>query len=154
MKKLENILLRGTAYSVLILIIFYLFAIVGQLTEPAITFPTFVLIVAFGLIISASELVFSIKSLKTPLRVLIHYAALLAAFCAIFVFSGNLSADGPAAIFSAVVIFTFLYALVFVIVYFSRRAIRLADKKIGKQVEKSRANDKKPEYKSLYGKQD
>lgn len=154
MKKIENILLRGSAYTVLILVLFYLFAVLGQLVEPAITFPTFIIIVVFGFVISVCELVFCIKSLKTPIKVLIHYAVLLVAFCAIFIFSGNLDSKGPAAIFSAVVIFTFLYSLIFLIVYFARKGINAADKKIEKHMKKTKKDEKKPEYKSLYGKQD
>lgn len=154
MKKIEKTLLKGTAYSVLITVLFYLFAIIGQLSAPAITFPTFTLIVVFGCIISASELVFQIRNLKMSLKALIHYAVLLVAFCAIFVFSGNLSTEGPAAIFSAVIIFTFLYILILLIAYFVRKGVYYADKKIDKRTNIASAKKKKTEYKSLYGKQD
>lgn len=150
MKKLQSTLLVGSAYTIFILIIFYLFAIIGQLTLPAITFPTFLVILVFGMIISFSENIFYIKSLKFTFKVMIHYALLLIAFCSIFIFSGNLKSEGPGAIFVAVVIFSFLYAAMFTLVYFIRKWIGRLDKKIENFNQKKAKEETKPKYKSLY----
>lgn len=150
MKKLQSTLLAGSAYTVFILVIFYFFAIIGQLTLPAITFPTFLVILVFGMVISFSENIFYIKALKFPFKVMIHYALLLIAFCSIFIFSGNLKSEGPGAIFVAVVIFSFLYAIMFISVHFIRKWIGKVDRKIENFNQKKANKDKKPEYKSLY----
>ena len=150
MKKLQSTLLAGSAYTVFILIVFYLFAIIGQLTLPAITFPTFLLILVFGMIISFAENIFYIKGLKIPFKIMIHYSLLLIAFCSVFVFSGNLKSEGPAAIFTSIVIFSFLYALIFVSARFIRKGIRSLDKKIEKRALTKAKEEKKTEYKSLY----
>ena len=153
MKKIENLLLKAAGYTVLIICLFYLFAATGDFTEAAITFPTFAVILIFGLLISFTELVFLIDRLKTVLKFLIHYSVLLIAFTVIFIITGNLSSGGAGVVFSALIIFTFLYALIFTLVYFIRKFIRYADRKVDTRLAKKKQPiAKKSEYKSLYGK--
>ncbi len=152
MKKIEGILLRACGFTVLILLLFYLFAVATSFVDPAISFPTFVLILTFGFVISFSALVFEIKVLKLPFRIIIHYAALLIAFCAVFVYSGNLSAGGDAAIFTAVAIFTALYSVIFSVSYFLVRAIRAADNRLETKAsaKKDSNKEKSPTYEPRY----
>ena len=150
MKKIESILLRATGFTVAILFLFYLFAIATSFIDPLISFPTFMLILAFGFIISLSTLIFEIKSLKPIFRILIHYAVLLIAFCAVFVNSGNLSAGGDAAIFTAIAIFTVLYAVIFALTYLVLRSVKAADTKLDAKLESEKSKDNKKEKTSTY----
>ena len=148
MKKLEGILLRGCGLTILILALFYAFATSGNLTNQGIYFDTFALILIFGQIISLTTEIFFLSRLHFALRMLIHYASLLIAFCAIFIASGNIKADTAANIFSAVIIFTFLYVLFFGVVWLIKKVIGSLDKRIDQSKANSK-NDKKP-YKSIY----
>ena len=151
MKKLENILLKASGFTILILMLFYMFALSGNLTPATIAFPTFLLIFFFGVIISVATMILGLKQLKLPIRLLIHYTTLLVAFCSIFIASGNIQADSAAKIFSAVVIFTVLYALFFATVYLIKRTVNLIDKKIDeKQNKGAKSAAKKSGYKSIY----
>lgn len=155
MKKIEGILLRACGFTVLILVLFYLFAVATSFVDPAIGFPTFLLILTFGFIISLSSLIFEIKTLKTPIKVAIHYVALLVAFCAVFIYSGKLTAGGDAAIFTAVAIFTALYAVIFAIAFSVMRTVRIADNKFEakaksgekKEIKKEKTSTYQPRYK-------
>ncbi len=154
MKKIEGILLRACGFAVAILILLYLFAVATSFIGPAIGFPMFLIILAFGLIISVANLIFSVKSIKLPFRVAIHFAVLLVAFCIIFVYSGNLTAGGDAAVFTAISIFIFLYALIFTLTYFIKRAISAADSRLEATkraaAEKGSEKEKKPGYQPRY----
>ena len=150
MKKIETILLRGCGFTILILTLFYLFAVATSFVDPEIGFPTFLLILTFGFIISLSTLIFEIKAMKLPFKILIHYATLLVAFSAVFVYSGNLATGGDAAIFTAVAIFTFLYALIFAISYFAARVVRVADKTLDSGNKAQKSKDAKKESSSTY----
>lgn len=148
MKRFENILLKGCGFAILILTLFYIFALINDFNTATIEFSTFALILAFGMIISLTTMLLGLKKLSLPLRILIHYASLMLAFCLVFMASGNISADSPAKIFSAIIIFTFLYALLFGVVYFIKKAVNTVDSKVNKRTKKN--TEKKSEYKSLY----
>ena len=150
MKKIESILLRAAGFTVAILFLFYLFVIATSFTEPNIGFPTFMLILAFGFVISLSTLIFEIKPLKLPYKVLIHYATLLIAFCAIFVHSGNLSAGGDAAIFTAIAIYTVLYGIVFALTILITRTVKAADKQLDAKHKENATKENKKEKTSTY----
>ncbi len=151
MKKIENLLLKACGYTILILVLFYLFAVISDFIEAAIAFPTFALIFGFGVLISLAGIIFEINSLKLIWKTLMHYAVLLIAFCVIFVISGKISSAGPSAIFSAIIIFTFLYAIVFAIAYVAQRAIAKADARVARNVSgNGKEKKEKREYKPLY----
>lgn len=148
MKKLENILLKGCGYTILILVLFYLFAAFNNFSAATIEFSTFALIFAFGMIISLATMILGLERPALPIRILIHYASMMLAFSAIFMASGHVNVSTPANIFTAVIIFTFFYILLFAVVYLIKRCVNSIDKKInmGAKDEKQ----KKKEYKSLY----
>lgn len=152
MKKLHNLLLTACTYTVIVLTLFYLFAAATDFADAGIELPMFAMIFGFCALISVAGLILEIEKIKKPLRILIHYVTLFVAFLVIFVISGNISKKGPAAVFSAVVIFTFLYAVIFLICAFAKRALGAADKRIDKRIAKNEKNKKpKAPYKSLYG---
>ena len=138
--------------SVMILITFYLFALATGFTTPMIDFTKFAVILLFGLLISCVNLVLSYEKLRLPIRIAAHYAILLVAFSVIFIVGGNLGGGNMGAIAAAVIVFTFLYAVIFPISYVLVKGVREADKRVGDRLSKSgtKKENKKPEYKSLY----
>jgi len=156
MKKIQTLLLKASAYTVLILALFYLFASSTGYVNAAITFPTYALILGFGTIISIVGLVFESDKFKTPVKFVMHFATLFLAFLIIFVISGNISTQGEGAIFSAIVIFAFFYIIVCLLVYATRRILSVADRKIDEKNKKKEAEKqkKKTPYKPIYAKED
>ena len=153
MKKIENLLLQAAGYTVIILFLFFIFAATGDFTKAAITFPQFATILCFGVTISVAGLIFKLDSIKKWIRILIHYAVLLAAFTVIFIITGNLVSGGTGTVFSAVVIFTFFYAIIAALVYFVGRFIKSADKKVDiKARRNTKPAAKKEEYTPRFGK--
>lgn len=155
MKRIETIFLRACGYCVLILSLFYAFGAINEYSKPYIDFKTFLVILLFGVIVSVGGFILTLEKLKMPLRILIHYITLFVAFYAIFIVSGNLGAGGSSAIFSAVIIFTFLYIVIFTMVYFIRKGVKKADSIANKKLPKKNESEKtKPKYKSLYKTED
>ncbi len=145
MKRLENLLLRACAITVMIVLIFFLFTYtLGSGREP-LYIGNFLLILAFGAVISVADLILEIKKLKFIFRLLIHYATLLVAFLVVFRF---IVEKAPSAIFVAIILFTVLYAVFFVIAFFIKKAVNAADKKVDKKLPKKA--DGKKKYNSLY----
>ena len=101
MRKLEKILLKSCSYTILILALFYTFAVVSKFTSAYIDFGTFAVIYLFGLIISLTDLVLSVERLRLVFRLLIHYAVLLTSFCIVFVVMGKISLKSAGAVFSS-----------------------------------------------------
>lgn len=150
MEKIKSIVLNSTAYTVVILLLFYIYALIGNLTHPAITFGTFLIILLFGFVISLANMIFGIKRLHPALRLLIHYAALLVAFIFVFVIAGKLAINGIASVFSAIIIFTILYGVIYAISYGVKSALSSVEKP-KHSVKKQTTFDKKSTYKPLYG---
>ena len=121
----RKILVSSCVICTLISIFFYFItAIVNAdetLIDPAINLPQFLLILLFSLLVALANRLLSVKKLHILLRILIHYATLLAAFLIVFVSAGKLKISGAASLFLAIVIFTVLYALFFVAGYFLLR---------------------------------
>lgn len=155
MKKIENIIKSACVLTVLILTAFYLFAIATGYSTPLIDFGTFVLILMFGIIISAANLILGISSLKLAVRIAIHYLTLLVAFTVIFAVNGNLGGGNVGAVTAAIIVFSFLYAVMFPACYFAIKHIRAADQKLDGKVSartsaKQDESKKKPKYEARY----
>ena len=78
-------------------------------------------ILAFALLLSVAGLILGIERFPIALRVLLHYLASLFTYLVIFVFIAQ-KASGATAIFSNLIFFTFLYALVmgaYLFIYYS-----------------------------------
>lgn len=153
MKKIKSIVLNSTAYTVVILVLFYVYALIGNLTHPAITFGTFLIILLFGFVISLANMIFEIDRLHYVLKLLIHYAALLVAFIFVFIIAGKLSITGIASVFSAIIIFTILYGVIYAISCGVKSALTSVDKS-QKNAKKQTVLNKKSTYKPLYGDDD
>lgn len=153
MEKIKSIILSSTAYTVVIILLFYIYALIGNLTHPAITFGTFLIILLFGFVISLANMIFKIDKLHYAIKLLIHYAALLISFIFVFIIAGKLSISGIASVFSAIVIFTFLYAVIYAISYGVKSALNSVDKS-KKSANNKQQTNKKSVYKPLYGDDD
>ena len=149
MRKINRLFLTGCGYTVLILTLFYAFASISKFISPAIAPKQFLLILVFGFLISLAEFMYDILKLKTIYKCVLHYGVLLIAFCFIFIIAGNISAQRPAAVFVAIVLYTFMYFTILTIVHFSRKAINHADDKLESR-SKATPQTAKKGYKSLY----
>lgn len=150
MRRIHKMFLTGCGYAILILALFYAFAAVSKFTSTAIAPGQFALILVFGLIIALAEFMYEQLKLKKVFKCLIHYFVLLAAFCSIFIISGNISTKRPAAVFVAIILYTFLYFVIFAIVHFSRKFINFMDDRLEANSKKSKEDKQKKSYKSLY----
>lgn len=136
MKRIERLLLRGSAYSVLILTVFYVFALAAKFTSSSLGADKFFVCLGFGMLISFMEFVYESLSVNKLLRFIIHYAVLLFAFSVIFVVMGNIKSSGAGAIFIAVFIFTALYLLMYLTVHYSGKVISAADKRLDRSAQR------------------
>lgn len=149
MRRIHKLFLVGCGYTVLILSLFYAFAAISEFVMPAIAPGQFALIFASGLVISLAEFMYEQLKVKKVLKCIIHYFVLMVAFCLIFIISGKISAQKPAAVFIAIILFTLLYFVIWTIVHFSRKAIDRMDDKLEKK-NKAKQTKAKKGYKSLY----
>ena len=118
MKHIGDFLRNACAYTVVFLSFFYLVSLSDTITNGAISFGRFGLILAFGAIISAAGFLFRLKISKAFI-VIIHYSALLVSFILLFVTTGVLSSNSSST-FVAIIAFSILYAILFVAVYFAK----------------------------------
>ncbi len=126
MKPIEKFIFHSTAYTVIIAVTFYVFSLISGLVNAEMTFLRFLLIMAFGIIISGAEFILTIDRLPKIARYSIHFLALFAGFFAIFLSVRNEGGDlqfSAATIFAALVIFAALYALIALICYLVSRFI-------------------------------
>lgn len=148
MKKLENLLLGAAGYTVLILLLFYIFGTLSNFANPYIDFRTFLVILGFGVIISLAGMILGIQKIHVALRVLIHYVALLIAFFTVFIINGNISAQGAGWVFVAIVLFTVFYLLIAGITILTKKLVGKIDSNIGTKTEAECKKEGK--YKPLY----
>ena len=146
MKKAESIFLVGCAYAVAIIALFFGFAAISKLSDVAIGIGQFFVILLFGQIISVAGYILKNTSWHFLIRYALHYLTLFAAFCVIFVVNGNIKGRGGSAIFSAAVVFTFFYALVFLVVYLVKRSMKTIDKKLPKKANAKNEKNKNTPY--------
>ena len=106
MKYFSRFLYHATAYTVTVTMLFFAFAkLMGVESTPSVTFGRYALIFAFGLVLSASEYIFSIDKLSRVLKYILHYAVLAIAFFFVFL---TVRKDSDTFIFNASVIFASL----------------------------------------------
>ena len=129
MKKFESVVLAGCAYAVTIVALFFAFAAISNFTEARMGAGQFFIILLFGQIISVAGYILKNANWHIALRYTLHYLTLFLAFAVIFIFNGKINANGGAAIFSAAVIFTFLYVVTFLIILAVRKSLTAVEKK-------------------------
>ena len=116
MRIFKKFVLNACLYTILILTVFCLFAVVSDMSDWIISISKYFTILAFGATISASTLVFETK-ISAIFKYLINYGVLLTAFCVIFLSSDSGSGNYVARAFASIVIFTLLYSLVLLFRY-------------------------------------
>ena len=136
MEQIEKFIKTACMYTVIILFFFYVFAVSNSFDETSIGFGRFALILLFGAIISLAEYIFAIK-ISRVFTVLLHYSVLLFAFIIVFLVSGVLGNAGSR-IFVSAVIFTILYAFIFILVYFAKKGVAGLDEKLNKKIPSSK----------------
>lgn len=153
MRSINKLFLVACGYTVLILTLLYIFAAISGFIAPAISLGQFALVLSSGLVIALAEFMYDHLKLNKLIKCLIHYVVLLIAFCLIFIISGKISAQRPAAVFVAIMLYTIMYFVIWSIVHFSRKAINGIDDKLDAK-KKSKKPQTKKSYKSLYSEGD
>jgi len=143
MKKIEAVFLSGCAYAIAIIALFFGFAAISNLAEARIGVGQFFLILLFGQIISIAGYILKNASWHIFIRYALHYLVLFLAFCIIFIVNGNINSKGGSAIFSAAIIFTFFYALVFLLIYVVKKSLKTVEKKIPVKASEKQNNKNK-----------
>lgn len=149
MQRIKKMLYSATAYTVLFVSFFYIFALAANLESTSISVGRFFLIFAFSIICSTAELIYELLSFKKWIRVLIHYAILLLAFCIIFISGDFFTLKGWASVFVATVLFTALYFVFAGTFYLIRKTVDKADTALDRRIEARekaiKSKDKKQE---------
>ena len=149
MRRFEKAVLCGAGYTVLILLLFYLFAVIMQFENISISFPRFLVIFTFGYVIAAADMIYGLTSIKRIFKCLIHYTVLLIAFITVFVAGEFISANSTAEVFVAITVYTVLYFSIFGIIYLIRRTVVVADDRLEKRIaakETAKPKDRKNQY--------
>ena len=119
--------------TVISVFFYFLAAIVNEVEElfdeTAVTFRQFLLILLFSVLVALANRLLSVRRLHVALRVLIHYATLLAAFLVVFIWAGKLKISGPASVFLAIMIFSVLYLVFFLAAFFTLRFLGSPEEK-------------------------
>lgn len=147
MQRIEKFIKTACAYTVAILIFFYLFAVTNSFDETAIGFGRFGLILLFGIVIALADYIFTMKISKLY-TVLLHYCVLLFAFIVIFLISGVLG-DSGSRIFISAIVFTILYAVLFAAVYFFKKGVSKLDNGLNKN-HPAKKKEQKPKQNQNY----
>ena len=115
MQKLEAILYRCCAYTVAITLAFFTLASAFG-ADVSLNFFNFFICLLIGTALAISTLIFKIKTLSAWIKVLLHFAILLAIYCPFLSISIPEFMERQAAIFIALMLFIIAYAIGFAIV--------------------------------------
>lgn len=142
MNKFEKFVERACGFTVLMLLLVYLLGAFSGIEDNGIELGSFALILLFGFIIAIANLVIGYNKIAMWLRICVHYSVLLLAFCAVFIGSGRITNDTQGSYFAAVVTFTFLYALIAMITFLSKKLVKRTDKALARLTDKKSAEEK------------
>lgn len=109
--KIEKFVYHTCAYSVIISVIFYIFAMLSGIQGLTMSFGRFALIIAFSAITTLAESLLYIKKVKKPIAIFLHFISLFVAFFVVFIAVNN-KGFMPSFIFSSLAIFTIIYVLI------------------------------------------
>ena len=129
MRRLEKFLLKGTAYTVGIMLVFFLLSLAFEL-EVYLGFVNYLTCILIGFAINAANLVFSIPKLQIWFKVPIHYAALIALYIPFLYISIPDFMQRESSIFVAIMIYTIFYAVLVAIIYGIKKLVSKIDDKI------------------------
>lgn len=147
MKNFKDFIFKASAYTVLVLSIFYIYGGIFNLNENGIHWSRFVIIASYCALISGTELLNSALNIKPVFKTLIHYSVLLVGFVFVFFIAGA-SEVKPATVLVAVVLFSVVYFAIFLV----NLGLKKLNTKLHSTEEEKPKNNKpkKKEYKSLY----
>lgn len=147
MKNIKDFLLKASAYTVLILSVFYIYGGIAGLSENGIHWTRFLIIAGFGTLISGVEQLNSCLPIRDIFKRVINYTILLVGFIVVFFLAGTAELK-PSTFFIAVVLFSVAYLAISLIAIGVRK---LWNKLPGDKSENATEKPKKKEYQSLYG---
>ena len=150
MKKIESLFFVGCAYAVAIVALFFGFAAITGFSDVRIGAGKFFIILLFGQIIGIAGYILKNAAWHAFIRYPLHYLTLFLAFCIIFIVNGNVKAGGGRAIFSAAFIFTFFYALTFLIIFAVKKSMASIDKKAPKTASKNNQKSQNSKKNNTY----
>lgn len=110
-KKVEKIVFHICAYTLLISMLFYLFAAIAGMESISMSIGRYFIIIGFSILISLAEIIFSIKSLPKFLCYLIHFSSLFIAFLVVFILINDMEFKSSF-ILSSFIIFTLCYFMI------------------------------------------
>ncbi len=149
MEKVRKIIFKGCTYSVIILLVFYLFGLISGISNAAIALPKFLLILSFGLLISLTDMIFDLPGIKNVVKYTIHYCVLLLSFIIVFIVSSEREIKSSG-IFVAIFIFTLIYSALMLISRLIKRTTRIQKSNIASNTSESKATADKPKYTPIY----
>lgn len=132
MKTIEKFLLQASAYTVGIMLAFFVLASAFGISA-VLSFFNFFICILIGTAITAANLVYKIKALQIWAKTPIHYAILLALFIPFLYIAIPEFMQRPAAIFVAIMIFTIFYAVAVAITVGIIKLVGHLDSKLEKQ---------------------
>ena len=148
MKKIKQLLLTGSAYTVLFALILYVFFSFSGLGENGMGVDKFLLVLGYGMLVAGANMISSLLNLKEIFKNLIHFAILLAGFIALYVLTMGAASVNASRIFIA----SFIFLAVYVAVRFAAYGIRrLMGKGENAAPNKQTAKPEKPAYTSRFG---
>ncbi len=133
---ISKFLYRGTAYTAIISILFFIFAKLLDVSDLHLSFSRYLIILAFGMIVSATEFVFTFNKLPRIAQYFIHYFVLSIAFFFVFLNIRKSSGDfefAPSTVFASLAVFTCFYFIILGIVFITKKAISKQEKKTNKK---------------------
>lgn len=131
MKKIEKFLLTGTAFTVGVMLVFFLLSKSFGVDAYLGLFNFFICLL-IGFAINSANLIFKILSLQIWFKVPIHFAALLVFYIPFLYVSIPDFMQRPAAVFIAIMIYTILYAIFTLAVFGIKKGISTLDNKLEK----------------------
>ena len=129
MKKIEKFMLTSTAFTVGVMLVFFLLSKAFSV-DAVLGFVNFLICILIGFAISGANLIFKIPNLQIWFKVPIHYAALMAFYLPFLYISIPDFMARPAAIFIAIMIYTIFYAIFTAAVYGIKKLIVALDSKV------------------------
>lgn len=141
MKKLEAILYSLCAYTVAITLAFFTLASAFG-SDVSLNFFNFFICLVIGTALALSSLIFKIQSLSSWIKVILHFAILLAMYLPFLYISIPEFMERQAAIFIALMLFIIAYSIGFAIVIGLRKLLGKTTKNTSAE-----ASNYKPRYK-------
>ena len=122
MNRLYSLFARGCVYTVAMTFLICLFGL-GMEGTPSLPVGQFLVLTVIGMVLSLTQNIFLLQNMRLIYKILIHYGVILVLFELLFVLTGKITTGGPTGIFVSATVLTILYGLVFVAVFFLRKAI-------------------------------